>query len=508
MDISCFIDYQILQIYIDNGDWPGNNIKFWKTNDLLSKWRWFLFDTDFGFNLFGNNGNTLTFATTTQGNSWPNPPWSTLFLRKLLANQEFKNSFVNRFSDCLNSNLLAEGLLLKTDSVQNLIMPEIEDHLTRWDFPYDRWLNEVERVRTFIKNRKNSMRNNIRSFFGFDMGHIITLALSDPQAGKIKINSIIPAEFPFKGYYFQEVPVSLSAIPNPGYRFVRWEGGSSSTNLNISVSLSLNTTYNAVFEPTSEEEQLVVINEINYKSPDDVDAGDWIELYNNGSQTVDLSGWVIHDADPESGFYFPKGLLLYPNEYLVVAGNLSKFGSLFPTVKNVTGTFPFGLSSSGDVIYLYNNEGNLIDNVNFGVQSPWPVDPCGLGPTLELEQPGLNNELAASWTAGQNGGTPGKQNSVFVNSTIISNFNLKATCFPTAFTDYTTLQFYSYKGCTYSIQLIDMQGKVHEQIEGNTNSEGTTTLDLFANGEHYKAEIYLVRFKTDENVQTVKVIKR
>ena len=63
IDIKNFIMYNIAQIYVDNTDWPGNNIKFWKSPE--TKWRWILFDTDFGFgtwNQFNYFNNTLDFA--------------------------------------------------------------------------------------------------------------------------------------------------------------------------------------------------------------------------------------------------------------------------------------------------------------------------------------------------------------------------------------------------------------------------------------------------------------
>jgi hypothetical protein len=508
LDISCFIDYQILEIYVDNGDWPGNNIKFWKTNDPTSKWRWLIFDADFGFDLYYSKGNTLQFATATNGSDWPNPPWSTLFLRKLLTNQEFKNTFINRFSDCLNSNLAAENLLPKVDSIQNLLTPEIENHLTRWGFSFDNWLYEVDRIETYISNRKDRMFSYMRTFFGFNDDKLITLAVSDQHAGRIEINSIIPNQYPFAGNYFSEVPITLKAIPTIGYRFVRWEGGSTSTDLSITINLTSNTTFTAVFEPASQNESSVVINEINYKSPDELDAGDWIEIYNNSSQTVDLSGWLLQDIDPESRFVFPYGIQLYPDEYLVIAEESSKFNKIFPTIKNVTGDFSFGLNSSGDVVSLNDYEGNVIDKVSFGVKAPWPIDPCGLGPTLELLKPDSDNEQASSWSAGQTGGTPGRKNSVYVSTETYTYRDLKASCFPTIFKDYTTLHFSTEKGGKYSVQVLDLQGRSYDKIEGNTTNGSTVSFDLFTNADRYQCGIYLVRVQTEETIQTVKVVKR
>ena len=39
VDINNFIDYYCAQIYFAIHDWPGNNIKYWKSS--TGKWRWF-----------------------------------------------------------------------------------------------------------------------------------------------------------------------------------------------------------------------------------------------------------------------------------------------------------------------------------------------------------------------------------------------------------------------------------------------------------------------------------
>jgi len=100
-DIDNYIDYQIAEIYSANGDWPGSNSKLWRERTATGKWRWMIYDLDFTFggNAQGQyNTNTLAQATATNGPDWPNPSWSTLMLRKLLENSEFKNEFIQRFA--------------------------------------------------------------------------------------------------------------------------------------------------------------------------------------------------------------------------------------------------------------------------------------------------------------------------------------------------------------------------------------------------------------------------
>ena len=45
IDIESYMSYQAFQIFVDNRDWPGNNIKFWRDHRVGGKWRWILYDT-------------------------------------------------------------------------------------------------------------------------------------------------------------------------------------------------------------------------------------------------------------------------------------------------------------------------------------------------------------------------------------------------------------------------------------------------------------------------------
>jgi len=70
------------------------------------------------------------------------------------------------------------------------------------------------------------------------------------------------------------------------------------------------------------------------------------------------------------------------------------------------------------------------------------------------------------------------------------------------------LQFSTEKGGKYSVQVIDLQGRRYDKIEGNTTAGSSVSLDLFTNADRYQCGIYLVRVQTEETSQTVKVVKR
>ncbi len=160
----------------------------------------------------------------------------------------------------------------------------------------------------------------------------------------------------------------------------------------------------------------IVINEINYNSADDFDCDDWIELFNNSEESVDLSNWIFKDSDDEHQFIIPQGTILDSNNYLVLTKNDADFSTLFPDVINKIGDFDFGLSGGGELIRLYDNNGLIVDQVQYDDEEPWPIEPDGNGPTLELINPDQDNNLAENWTASENHGTPGAINSNFTGN--------------------------------------------------------------------------------------------
>ncbi|HWH68460.1 MAG TPA: lamin tail domain-containing protein, partial [Candidatus Sulfotelmatobacter sp.] len=71
----------------------------------------------------------------------------------------------------------------------------------------------------------------------------------------------------------------------------------------------------------------IVINEIHYDPDVKTEHVEFVELYNNGTNTVDLSGWYF-SSGPQ--FTFPQGTTIGPGGYQVVtqdpAALFAKFG--------------------------------------------------------------------------------------------------------------------------------------------------------------------------------------
>ena len=227
IDVDNFILYQLVQIYIDNYDWPGNNNKYWRHQRPGGKWRWILFDTDFGAGIFDSEDfgdNSLAFALEEDGPSYPNPPWATVFLRKLTGNEEFRHQFINQFADEMNSRFLADAIIERIDANAARIAAEIPRAFDRWGEDAREWGNNLERMRRFFRERPPYMRQFIQQEFDLPGAHLATVTVADTSQGYVELNSLKLHEPNWCGIYFESVPIRLKAVAKPGYVFDHWRG--------------------------------------------------------------------------------------------------------------------------------------------------------------------------------------------------------------------------------------------------------------------------------------------
>jgi len=269
IDLENLQDYQIAQIYVGNRDWLPQNIRFWrlKTADYQpdapyghdGRWRWLLYDTDHGLGLVADVAfDTLAWAS--DGAFWPttpNPPGQmpyaiflpvvqaaynnpappvhkTLF-SALLANDSFRLEFINRFADLMNTLFLPEHVEATILRLQQNIEPEMAEHIERWRSPVSlsTWQGQVDHMVIYAHQRPYHQRQHIRDKFDIPGDITLTVNVSDPTHGYVRVNSIDLVEstpgvssnpYPWSGIYFQGVPIELEAVPAPGFKFVGWEG--------------------------------------------------------------------------------------------------------------------------------------------------------------------------------------------------------------------------------------------------------------------------------------------
>lgn len=165
----------------------------------------------------------------------------------------------------------------------------------------------------------------------------------------------------------------------------------------------------------------VVITEISYNQPGS-DTLEYIELYNNGATTVDMTGWSFTQGVTHT---FPA-TTLNAGAYMVLCIDSLAFQSAFGIAAHEWTSG--GLSNSGEDIVLVDAFGTTIDSVDYDDTSPWPTQADGFGPSLELCDINTDNADPASWNIAATAtgltlnstavlGTPGAANNCYVPPT-------------------------------------------------------------------------------------------
>lgn len=242
IDLENFMDTWIVNIYARNLDWPGNNQLYWRNRNGDGKWRWLLVDLDFGYNMYREKDeylhemeehNTLAMAADPNGDPWPNPPWATLLFRSLLAQEDFKNEFVARFTHRMNTVFDPDRTKTLIREMKATIEPAMPDLIEKWEAPasMEEWEKEIRLMERFAERRPDYMRQHIVDFFHLD-GKV-----------EIKVNSFSNATSPFT--------VNELETENFGPRFT----GTYVTNIPYRFSLHQNETWTTSNEAVAQIEQ-------------------------------------------------------------------------------------------------------------------------------------------------------------------------------------------------------------------------------------------------------------
>jgi len=151
-------------------------------------------------------------------------------------------------------------------------------------------------------------------------------------------------------------------------------------------------TRDAPNDPVSRQNS-IVINEIMYDSPSDHGNAEYIELFNRGAQTVNLSGWKISDG---VGFDFPDNTNIGPGGYLVIAADKECLTAAHGNIP-IVGNWRGGLRDGGELIRIEDENGNLVDEVDYLPEGDWPNLADGDGSSMELRHPSMNNNISSAW---------------------------------------------------------------------------------------------------------------
>lgn len=252
VDIQSMADYHASQIYINNQDIYGdawiNNTRMWKLRTPEDeaqgdgKWRWMLYDTEYSTYLYGRGGDFDALK-----NAMFETSDTVIFSKTLRQNKEFRQLFLNTVMDLANFNYTAENVDRVIDKYYELYSPLMEEHVKRFG-PEWRvrnlyngfYKNQVEKFRGFFDGRREKLAKALLSY-GYSSGvSELTVTVNNNDWGTVTVNTISPEikSTGWKGLYFNNCELVLTAVPKEGYVFDGWSGLANGRRKTVKVSLT------------------------------------------------------------------------------------------------------------------------------------------------------------------------------------------------------------------------------------------------------------------------------
>jgi hypothetical protein len=186
----------------------------------------------------------------------------------------------------------------------------------------------------------------------------------------------------------------------------------------------------AAFAWAQQAHAALVISEVLFNEIGSDTKGEWLEIYNSGSSTIDLSSYKIGDeetqgaaSDTEGMFQFPSGASILPGEAQVIAVDADLFATqhagMLPTyeVSGTNAVVPnlmvysawdpdaappntINLANTNDQAVLLDGSDAIIDSVSWG-SSTFSFSPAlgsaGNGESYERITPATDTNTAADW---------------------------------------------------------------------------------------------------------------
>ncbi len=164
IDVLNYFDYLAIEMFFGNSD--AGNTRAYKLHKEGSKWRWLMFDLDYG--LFNSAFDSPRSYLKPEGAGDMKIP--NILIRKLLENAEMKDLFLQRLGIVFKT-FTTEIMLEEMERMVAILEPEMSFHFNRWAELNDKainfdspttpqgamsyWRTRLNRLRNIIKKRPN-----------------------------------------------------------------------------------------------------------------------------------------------------------------------------------------------------------------------------------------------------------------------------------------------------------------------------------------------------------------
>ena len=318
---------------------------------------------------------------------------------RMLQNTEIRQRYLAHMRTILNDYFLDEVIADRIDTFAELLDQRVQDDPKKI-YSYPQFLNELDELKAYIRDRRDYLINHQE--INREGLQVISVEDNLDEGGpsstdqvqvKVAINEAAARVWL---YYAEGVDGAFDRIEmlddgqhqDEGAGDLIY-GGSipafpSQTYVRYYIEVIKNDAFaTAVYEPVGAEHDVfiyqvgnsvspitdLVINEFMadneaFVSDNNDDFDDWIEIYNKGSQMIDLSNFHLTDNGTDlSKWVFPENISLGGGEYLIIWADDDvedqEEGELHGNFK---------LSASGEEIVFSDNNLLIIDAVNFGQQ--------------------------------------------------------------------------------------------------------------------------------------------
>ena len=145
-------------------------------------------------------------------------------------------------------------------------------------------------------------------------------------------------------------------------------------------------------------DSVVVFNEIMYHPLTNETQLEWVELQNQFSVDVDMSGWRIDGVE----YTFPLGTIINPRSTNMFVKDKTAFSAAYGSSIPVFAEFPGTLDPAGEKIALVKPGATpaqdvQVDALRYEPRSPWPTNGLGTGMALQVIDPTQDNSRPSNW---------------------------------------------------------------------------------------------------------------
>ena len=169
----------------------------------------------------------------------------------------------------------------------------------------------------------------------------------------------------------------------------------------------------------------IAITEINYRPLEDGSENppyEFIEILNREEESIDLGGVSISGA---ISYTFMDGTLISPGEYIIVAKSALVYENMGYQVYQ---WFSGQLSNEGDVLVVSNSDGQVLMELEYDDQNPWPILPSLYSYSIEMNDVSDSPNNADNWRLSYDpNGTPGRSGKrTLLHDLVINELTAKA----------------------------------------------------------------------------------